>query len=95
MEILEFIKLIIQLNKLKFPKTLHEPLYTYINYSHQDSKLMAGIQTGARGEGVRKARKNGEQGQADASVSFVQYFVSRMSRACSLRNSCSLIMNVK
>lgn len=58
---------------------------------------MADAQTGARKEEVQKARKNGEQGQADASVSFVQYFVSRMSRVRvrSLCNSCSLIMNVK
>lgn len=77
---------------MKFP---FESLHAYIKILI--SKLMADIQTGARGEGVQKARKNGEQGQPDASVSFVQYFVSRMSRvrARSLRNSCSLIMNVK
>lgn len=77
---------------MKFP---FESLQAYIKILI--SKLMADIQTGARGEGVQKARKNGEQGQPDASVSFVQYFVSRMSRvrARSLRNSCSLIMNVK
>ena len=37
---------------------------------------MADIQTGARGEGVQKARKNGEQGQPDASVSYnISYHV--------------------
>lgn len=56
---------------MKFP---FESLYAYIKILI--SKLMADIQTGARGEGVQKARKNGEQGQPDASVSYnISYHV--------------------